>query len=219
MLEREIIIRMGKQAGIALCVLLACCCCASALDTSLDVDQYAHTAWSIRDRLLKSAITSIAQTPDGYLWLGTEFGLLRFDGVQIVSWQPAFAERLPGNTILSLLAARDGGLWIGTNRGLAAWKNGKLTHYPELAGLEVASLLEDRGGAIWAGGGGISNGRLCAIRGGKTECFGEDGRLGRMAGPFYEDSHRNLWAGTSADFGDGSLVHRSFIRCRIQCSL
>ena len=51
------------------CVFLVCRPLAYALDPGLDVSQYAHTAWN----------SSIAQTPDGYLWVGTEFGLLRFD--------------------------------------------------------------------------------------------------------------------------------------------
>src|SRR5712664_194179 len=99
-------------------VLLACCTCAFALNPALDVSQYAHTAWKIRDGFAKGTITSIAQTPDGYLWLGTEFGLLRFDGVRSVPWQPPSDQLLPSNDISSLLAARDGTLWIGTGRGL-----------------------------------------------------------------------------------------------------
>ena len=92
--------------------------CASALNPSLDINQYAHTAWKIRDGFFKGAISSIAQTPDGYLWLGTEFGLLRFDGVRSVPWQPPAGEHLPSSYIRSLLAARDGRLWIGTVKGL-----------------------------------------------------------------------------------------------------
>ena len=61
-------------------MLLAWCPCAFALDPALDISQYAHTSWKIRDGFTKGTINSIAQTPDGYLWLGTQFGLLRFDG-------------------------------------------------------------------------------------------------------------------------------------------
>jgi ligand-binding sensor domain-containing protein len=62
------------RAVVALGILLACCACAFALDPSLDVSQYAHTTWKFRDGITKGAVFSIAQTPDGYLWLGTELG-------------------------------------------------------------------------------------------------------------------------------------------------
>ena len=95
---------------IALGILLSCCPCASALDPSLDINQYAHTAWRIREGFTKGFISSLAQTPDGYVWLGTEFGLLRFDGVRNVPWQPPPDQHLPSSNIMSLLAARDGTL-------------------------------------------------------------------------------------------------------------
>ena len=67
---------------IAVSILLKCSLCAFALDPALDVSQYAHTAWRVSEGLSKGVlIFAMAQTPDGYLWLGTEFGLLRFDGV------------------------------------------------------------------------------------------------------------------------------------------
>src|SRR5882724_243389 len=100
----------GRRAALA-CVLLAVSPCALALNPALDVSQYAHTAWKIRDGFTKGVIDSIAQTPDGYLWLGTEFGLYRFDGVRAVPWQPPAGQQLPSTYIRSLLAARDGTLW------------------------------------------------------------------------------------------------------------
>src|SRR5215469_15034769 len=80
-------------------VLLALRPRAFALDPRLDVNQYSHTAWKIREGFSKGQISSIAQTPDGYLWLGTEFGLLRFDGVKPVPWQPPGNQHLPSNYI------------------------------------------------------------------------------------------------------------------------
>ena len=112
---------------IALGIALVCGPTASALDPALDINQYAHTAWLVREGLAQGRVNAIAQTPDGYLWLGTEFGLLRFDGVRSVPWQPPGNERLPDNWIRTLLAAPDGTLWIGTLRGLASWMDGKLT--------------------------------------------------------------------------------------------
>jgi len=186
-----------RRAVIALGMVLACCAGASALDPSLDISQYAHTAWKVREGFSKGTIETIAQTPDGYLWLGTEFGLLRFDGVRAVPWQPPSGEHLPSSDIRSLIAARDGTLWIGTVKGLASWKDGKLTQYPELAKQNVYTLLEDSGGTVWAGGLGTHTGSLCAIQGGRAQCVGEDGSLGYGVLSLYEDSGGNLWAGAA----------------------
>ena len=180
---------------IALGILLACCPFAFALDSSLDVNQYAHTAWTIREGFSKGEIISIAQTPDGYIWLGTRFGLLRFDGVKTIQWQPTAGQRLQSNQIFSLLAARDGTLWIGTGKGLASWKDGKLKLYGELGGHYIFKILEDHEGTIWASGLTVTVGKLCAIRDSGVQCYGEDGTLGRGAYSLYEDSKGNLWAG------------------------
>jgi signal transduction histidine kinase/ligand-binding sensor domain-containing protein len=185
------------RAVFALGILLACCACAFALDPTLDVSQYAHKAWTVGEGFFKGAVSSIAQTPDGYLWLGTEFGLVRFDGVRPVPWQPPRDQHLPSSNVSSLLGARDGTLWIGTRNGLASWKGGKLTEYPELWGQVVFALLEDREGTVWAGSIGVPPpGRLCAIHNGSVHCSGEDGSLGLGVFDLYEDQKGNLWAAT-----------------------
>src|SRR3984957_20437213 len=191
----EIIVRMARRASMAVGVLLVWCGIASALNPSLEINQYAHKAWTIRDGFFKAVTYSITQTPDGYLWLGTETGLLRFDGVRYIPWQPPAGQSLPSSFIYSLLAARDGRLWIGTDKGLASWKDGKLTHYPELAGDFAFSLLEDSDGALWAGTGDLKEGRLCAIRNGGEQCYGQDGSLGRGVYSLYEENG-HLWAST-----------------------
>ena len=84
--------------------------CAFALNPVMDVSQYAHKAWRVGEGFSKGAIHAIAQTPDGYLWLGTDFGLHRFDGVRNVSWQPPPGQQLPSSQIRTLIAARDGTL-------------------------------------------------------------------------------------------------------------
>jgi signal transduction histidine kinase/ligand-binding sensor domain-containing protein len=184
------------RAVVAIGILLACCACAFALDPSLDVSQYAHTTWKFRDGITKGAVFSIAQTPDGYLWLGTEFGLVRFDGTRAVPWQPSENQHLPSGAIYALLVSRDGTFWIGTWTGLASWKDGKVTRYPELDGEAVFSLLEDHDGTVWAGAGGTPiAGKLCAIRGSSVDCFGGDGRLGPAVVALLEDRNGNLWAG------------------------
>ncbi|HTT22896.1 MAG TPA: two-component regulator propeller domain-containing protein, partial [Candidatus Sulfotelmatobacter sp.] len=168
--------------------------CAFPLDPSLDISQYAHTAWKIRDAFTRGYISSIVQTTDGYLWLGTEFGLYRFDGVRAVPWQPPAGQQLPSNNITALLVAHDGTLWIGTTKGLASWKDGKLTDYPEIAGSAVSSLLQDREGTVWLAV--FGPGRVCAIRSGQAHCDGE-GRFGTYALALYEDHKGNLWVTAS----------------------
>ena len=186
---------MRRRTIIVVAILLKCGPCAFALDPSLDVSQYAHKAWKVSEGFSKGVIRTIAQTPDGYLWVGTDFGLLRFDGVRAVPWQPPPGEHLPGTDVRRLLAARDGRLWIGTFRGLASWKDGKLTHYPELDGQTIQGLLEDREGTVWVGGWDPSLGRLCRIQSGNTQCYGEDGRFGNGVTALHEDREGNLWAG------------------------
>ena len=186
-----------QAKACATILLLTCCPCASALNPSLDISQYAHKAWTVREGFFKGTINAITQTPDGYLWLGTDFGLFHFDGVRNVPWRPPAGEHLPSDLIISLLAARDGRLWIGTMKGLASWKDGKLTHYPELAQESVVTLLEARGGTVWAAGWAAPNGKLCSIQSGSTQCSGEDNSLGYGVLSLYEDSGANLWAGAA----------------------
>jgi signal transduction histidine kinase/ligand-binding sensor domain-containing protein len=185
-----------RTAVIVLGILLACCPRVSALNPALDISQYAHTPWKAGEGFSKGIIFSIAQTPDGYLWLGTEYGLLRFDGVRSVPWQPPAGQHLPNSEVQSLLVGRDGNLWIGTREGLASWKDGKLTQYAGLAG-QFNALFEDREGTIWAGMWTVSTGRICAIQNGTVRCYGEDGRFGRGVYSLYEDSAGNLWLGAA----------------------
>jgi len=179
---------------VALGIVLAGVLRAFALDPSLDISQYAHTSWKIRDAFVNGNITSMAQTPNGYLWLAGELGLVRFDGVRAVAWQPPAGQQLPSNNIRQLLVAHDGTLWIGTMKGLASWKNGQLTTYPELNGKAIGSLLQDREDTIWVGTfEPPSAGRLCAIRSGRMGCQGGDGLFGLGIDKPYEDSKGNLW--------------------------
>ena len=190
------------KAGVWLSILIASGVCALALDPSLDVSQYAHTSWKIREGFGTGTVHEIAQTRDGYLWLATESGLLRFDGVRTVNWQPPPGESLPSNDIRGLIAGRDGTLWLGTAKGLASWKDGKLTQYPDLVGRDVGTLFEDHEGTVWASGtnweaGFSAPAQLCAIKGRNIHCYGTDGTFGFGVTDAYEDSHGNLWLGAA----------------------
>ena len=178
-----------------MCVLCMCSGGALALDPALDLTQYAHTAWRIRDGFSKGFISSFAQTADGYLWLGTQNGLNRFDGVRNVPWQPPPGASLPDERVRVLLVGRDGTLWIGTARGLASWREGALVTYPQLNGKFITGLVEGDDGKIWVGA-VAPKGLLCAIQHGRSECHGEDGRFGSPAAVgVYKDSKSVVWVG------------------------
>jgi signal transduction histidine kinase/ligand-binding sensor domain-containing protein len=183
------------RAAVSLAILLTCWSRAFALNPALDINQYAHTAWRVGQGLLSSRVITIAQTPDGYLWLGSESGLFRFDGVRTVRWQPRGDQRLPSTSIARLLVSRDGRLWIGTSAGLASWKDDRLVTYPELAGHVIGALTEDSQGTVWAGTISIPSARLCAIRG-AVQCAGEDGRFGNGVFSLFADGGK-LWVGAA----------------------
>ena len=184
---------------VVACVICAWCGCAFALDPTLDVTQYAHTAWKVRDGFLKAEVLSFAQTPDGYLWLGTPFGLLRFDGVRAIPWEPPAGASLPGENIFVLRVTGDGTLWIGTDRGLASWNGNSLRVHPAFQGEYIMSIVEDRQGTLWVGGQHVatSTGFLCTIRGATTECQSGRETLGIGITSVYEDGGGALWIATT----------------------
>jgi signal transduction histidine kinase/ligand-binding sensor domain-containing protein len=175
--------------------LLAASPAVQALEPPLQINQYAHTAWTARDGAALGLVFAMAQTHDGYLWVAGSFGMFRFDGLRFVPWQPK-GQALPANPY-ALLVGRDGVLWIGTFNGLASWDGTELRLHPGIGNGFVTSLLEDRDGTVWAG---IlaERGRLCAIRKGQAECFTPDGGFGQFVWSLAEDSAGVLWAGADS---------------------
>jgi signal transduction histidine kinase/ligand-binding sensor domain-containing protein len=128
---------------------------ALALNPRRALTQYTRTVWTQEHGLPQDSIRAIAQTKDGYLWLGTDEGLARFDGYDFVVFNKENGA-LPSNVVSALWAGRDGGLWIGTPGGLTLYRDGKLTTYTKKDGLAdpfISSLTEDRTGALWIASG------------------------------------------------------------------
>ena len=127
------------MALIALALL--CPAEALALDPAKALTQFTHSAWLMEDGLPQNSIKSIAQTADGYLWLATQAGLVRFDGVRFTVFTTANAPALTNSNVMTLLAAQDGSLWIGTyGGGLTRLKDGKFTTYAARDGLAHDTL-------------------------------------------------------------------------------
>ena len=146
----------------------------------------------------------MAQTTDGYLWIGIQAGLMRFDGVRFVSWRPPEGSELPSSRITSLFGGRDGSLWIGTGAGLARWRNGSLTNYKDATG-SIMSILEDRAGTIWIARANLSDtkGPLCKVTDTGLRCYGRDDGLAiPYAVTLANDTLGNVW------LAGGAMVSR-----------
>ena len=177
---------------------------AFALAPERDTGQYVHRVWRASERGLPSnVVQTVLQTSDGYLWLGTESGLVRFDGVAFVTFDTDNTEQLQHNTIQCLFEDRDRNLWIGTwGGGLTRYRAGTFVTYTTADGLAndlIRNVAEDREGSIWIGtfGGGVSR-----LRNGEFTTFStEDGLSSNEVRTLFADGEGDLWIGTR----DGGL--------------
>src|SRR4029079_843601 len=114
--------------------------------------------------LPQSAVLSVLQTRDGYLWLGTYEGLVRFDGVRFVVFDRPRTHDLSGTSVFHLSEDRVGRLWVATNGGLTVREGGRFRTYGSADGLPsqvVRATLEGRDGGLWI----ATDGGLVEMRG------------------------------------------------------
>ena len=195
--------KLNVPRSIPVCLLL-CFFAVSpvwAVDPNSHLSQYSHTAWRTRDGVFSGTTTgNISQTTDGYLWIGTTGGLVRFDGIRFVLWSPPAGKQLLSSNISALLGARDGSLWIGTHSGLSRWKDGDLINYPDPIGL-IYDIQEDRNGTIWVSRSQLDDekGSRCEVVGTKLRCHGKSDGIPRLDdGPLLCDALGNVWIGGSS---------------------
>jgi signal transduction histidine kinase/ligand-binding sensor domain-containing protein len=113
---------------------------------------YGRQSWLMENGLPQNTVHALAQTRDGFLWLGTEAGLVRFDGYSFAVFDRNSTPALPSGDIRCLLALGDGSLWVGTGEGLAKWQNGTVTDFTTRDGLPangIKALAQDEAGVIW----------------------------------------------------------------------
>ena len=177
-------------------VAFALCCFfasgALALDPRKSLTQYSRTVWTQELGLPQDTVHAIAQTADGYLWLGTDEGLARYDGYEFVVFNNANSN-LPDNSITSLAATPDGSLWIGTSSGLTRFDGGRFRTYTAKDGLpdsEILRLGVDSSGTLWI----VAGVSLSRFQDGKFTNFAPGPQMPvAPVRAVCEDRHHNLW--------------------------
>ena len=174
----------------------------SALSPDKALTQYTRTVWTQAQGLPQDTIRAIAQAQDGYLWLATNEGLVRFDGYDFVTYTKNDGS-IPNNAVNALAVGRSGTLWIGTLGGLTRYADKKFTTFSVKDGLparSVNSLVEDHDGSVWMTSGGF----LCRFENGKIKTYPKESLAPVVTiQVVYEDAQGQLWVG-----GAGGVVKR-----------
>jgi len=168
---------------------------ASPTEPPLKLTQYSHTAWRIQDGIFEGSPNAIAQTADGYIWIGTDTGLVRFDGLHFVPWSDPKLKIQPSFSVYALQGSADGSLWVGTDRGLAKLRDSVLTFLPGGPG-RVNAIVEDNRGTIWMARSRVfdGNGPLCEVAGDALRCHGKkEGITCPYGNALAQDSAGFLW--------------------------
>jgi signal transduction histidine kinase/ligand-binding sensor domain-containing protein len=213
-------LRALTPAVVWICALLATIGVpiARALDPQQPIGLLYHTGWTAKNGLAGMAL-ALAQTADGYLWVGTTQGLYRFNGISFEQYQPEEGT-LPSRSIRSLFIDRSGGLWIGYLKGGASYlKNGRVTNYSYSEGIPfgmVRCFAEDWDGTIWVaatGGLGRLDGRRWVMK------HREWNYPGNSPDSLFVDDRGTLWAGTGEEIVFLTRGSKRFAKTHILCPL
>ncbi|HTZ21279.1 MAG TPA: PAS domain-containing protein [Opitutaceae bacterium] len=169
-----------------------------ALDPAKDTLQYNCLTWNRQNGLPANGITSITQTKDGYLWLGTQIGMVRFDGIRFELFNLPEGPQFRTGLISSLSNSRDDGLWFGIFNGSFGFFNGEgKFSSPDDAGwvdpgMNVIALREMSDGSLWVG---TDKGVARYVKGDPNATIFDDHLPG--VGVLVEDSQKRVWLGTA----------------------
>ncbi|HEX8702270.1 MAG TPA: two-component regulator propeller domain-containing protein, partial [Myxococcaceae bacterium] len=182
-----------------------------ALEPEKPLGQFSHRAWQTEEGLPQNTVQALAQTPDGYLWIGTFEGLVRFDGVRFTVFDTQNTPALPDRSINSLTLDRWGTLWINTNRGLAGLREGRFFSVPlplSVSARHVHTLVPSRNGGLWLATLGSGLARL--DEGGQFQVWKvEEGLASNRVLAVAESKAGSLWVATPEGIQrwDGSMFH------------
>jgi streptogramin lyase len=163
------------------------------LSAQIPIAQTYHKSWTPRDGAPNN-IEDIARGGDGFLWLTTDDGLYRFDGVSFERYTSRDGSRLPSEHLIAIAATRDGSIWVSyATGGIGRIKNGQVANFGEGDGLrrgQISQLLEDKDGSVWAKG---TAGLQVITQSKVTQIGAESGLPAETAGWLATDNDGNLW--------------------------
>ena len=153
-------------------------------------------SWQREQGLPENSVRAMAQTADGYLWVGNDDGVVRFDGERFVSF--GLREGLNSGPVQTLFADKAGALWIGAaGGGLACWNENKFTTFTTRDGLPsdtVTALAEDNDERLWIG---TDSGLLVWRDRKQVESIGYNEFNGKTIAALFKDSTGVMWVGVS----------------------
>jgi PAS domain S-box-containing protein len=177
-------------------LILLLCTPLYGIDRDRTLAQLYHTGWTYAEGA-PGEVNALAQTTDGYLWLGTGTGLFRSDGIRFQPYKPQSGQAFPQRSVISLFAVPDGGLWVGYwHGGVSFIKNGTVTDYGTEEGLPSRAVLafaRDRQGAIWIAAGKDG---LARREGSRWRKIGTDWGFADPANTVFVDHAGTVWVGT-----------------------
>ena len=147
-----------------------------ALDPNRPVTTYRHEVWREDEGLLHSTINSILQARNGYIWLATYYGIVRFDGVRFTGFDTTNTPGLQANHIRALAEDRDGTIWIASRKGLSQLRDGAFSIFPlgdRFANDQVLTVAAGNDGEMWFA---TVDAGLCRIKQGRVEVVGLRGQ-------------------------------------------
>ena len=167
--------------------------------------------WTTEQGLPGDTVKAITQTRDGYLWIGTQAGISRFDGVRFTVFDQTNVKELRSNECSVLLEGKEGELWIGTvGGGLTKYQGGKFTTYGQSEGLAseaVNGLYEDRSGRLFI----TSYGKVTVREKGQFTIVNPPDSV-IYAYPFFDDDEGRVWTFNSSGLSYNSSGALSFYK-------
>lgn len=180
-----------------------------ALDPHTELSQFGIQVWLTENGLPQNSVHAVTQTSNGYIWIATEGGLARYDGITFKVFDKQNTPEFKSNYVRSLLEDREGSLWIGTAEGLVRMRNETFTAFTATDGLpnnSIQSLYEDRQGNLWV----ATAGGLGLLQGGAAVAFTTNERSvhGSIQAVF-QDTEGSVWIATPyglSRFKDGKFA-------------